>query len=231
VEEALMGEIVRLHAKDGHTLDAYAVQTGVPATAGLVIVQEIFGVNAHIREVAERYAEDGFVTIAPALFDRIEPGVDLEYSDAEMQRGRQLGGKFDPERGVDDIAAAVEWLRSFGRFGPFGVGVVGYCLGGTMAWLSAARLPIDAAVGYYGGNITRYLGERPKVPVMLHFGEQDKHIPASEVDKIAEEYREVQIFRYPAGHAFNRDGSAGYSASCAMRARERTLEFLHKHLR
>jgi carboxymethylenebutenolidase len=226
-----MGEMVRLHAKDGHTLDAYAVQPGVPTTAGLVIVQEIFGVNAHIRDVAEGYAEDGFVTIAPALFDRIEPGVDLEYSDADMQRGRQLAGKFDPERAVDDIAAAVEWLRVFGRFGPFGVGVVGYCLGGTMAWLSAARLPIDAAVGYYGGNITRYLGERPKVPVMLHFGEQDAHIPASDVDKIAAAHREVQIFRYPAGHAFNRQGGASYSASCAMRARERTLDFLREHLR
>jgi carboxymethylenebutenolidase len=226
-----MGEIVRLHAKDGHTLDAYAAQPGAPTTAGLVIVQEIFGVNAHVREVADSYAEDGFVTIAPALFDRMEPGVDLGYGDTEMQRARQFAGKFDSERAVDDIAAAVEWLRVFGRFGPFGVGVVGYCLGGTMAWLSAARLPIDAAVGFYGGNITHYLGERPKVPVMLHFGEQDKHIPSSDVDKIAEAHREVQIFRYPAGHAFNREGSAGYSASCAMRARERTLAFLDEHLR
>ncbi|HEY1810104.1 MAG TPA: dienelactone hydrolase family protein [Acidobacteriaceae bacterium] len=223
-----MGEIVRLHAKDGHTLDAYAVQPGVPVTAGLVIVQEIFGVNAHIREVAERYADDGFVTIAPALFDRIEPGVDLGYEAADMQRGMQLAGKFDSERAVDDIAAAVDWLRGFNVRG---VGVVGYCLGGTLAWLSAARLPIDAAVGYYGGQITRYLGERPKVPVMLHFGEQDAHIPVSDVDKIAEAHREVQIHRYPAGHAFNRPGSAGYSASCAMRARERTLAFLREHLR
>jgi carboxymethylenebutenolidase len=227
VEGAAMGEMVRLYAKDGHTLDAYAVQTGVPATAGLVIVQEIFGVNAHIRAVADGYAEDGFVTIAPALFDRLEPGVDLGYGEAETQRARQLAGRFDPERAVDDIAAAVEWLRGL----HVKVGVVGYCLGGMMAWLSAARLPIDAAVGYYGGTITHYLGERPKVPVMLHFGEQDKHIPASDVDKIAEEHPDVKIYRYPAGHAFNREGSASYSASCAMRARERTLAFLHEHLR
>jgi carboxymethylenebutenolidase len=223
-----MGEMVRLHAKDGHTLDAYAVQPGVPATAGLVIVQEIFGVNAHIRAVAERYADDGFITIAPALFDRVERGVDMGYEGADVQRGMQLAGKFDPERAMDDIAAAVEWLRGFGDID---VGVVGYCLGGTLAWLSAARLPIDAAVGYYGGNITKYLGERPKVPVILHFGEQDKHIPASDVDKIAEAHREVQIFRYPAGHAFNRAGSAGYDASSVERARERTLAFLHEHLR
>jgi carboxymethylenebutenolidase len=226
-----MGELVQLHAKDGHTLDAYAVQTGVPATAGLVIVQEIFGVNAHIRAMAERYAEDGFVTIAPALFDRLEPGMELSYDEADRQRGMQLAGKFDFEPAVEDIAAAVEWLRSFSRFGPFGVGVVGYCLGGTLAWLSAARLPIDAAVGYYGGRIAQYLGEQPKVPVMLHFGEEDQHIPASDVDKIAETHPEVQIYRYPAGHAFNREGSAGYSASCATRARERTLAFLREHLR
>lgn len=220
-----MAEIVQLHAKDGHTLDAYAVQPGVTAVGGLVIVQEIFGVSAHIREVAERYAEDGYVTIAPALFDRIKPGADLSGDD--MQRGMQLASKFDADRGVDDIGAAVEWLRGFGLSG---VGVVGYCLGGTMAWLSATRLPIDAAVGYYGGNITSYLGERPKAPVMLHFGEQDKHISASDVDSIATAHREVQIYRYPAGHAFNRDGSAGYDASSATRARERTLAFLHEHL-
>jgi carboxymethylenebutenolidase len=223
-----MSNIVRLHAKDGHTLDAYAVQPGVPTTAGLVIVQEIYGVNAHIRAVAERYADDGFVTIAPALFDRLEPGVELEYDEAGRQRGMQLAGKFDFDRAVDDIAAAVEWLRGFSLTG---VGVVGYCLGGTLAWLSAARLPIDAAVGYYGGNITRYLGEQPKVPAMLHFGEEDKHIPASDVDKIAETHPEVQIYRYPAGHGFNCDMRGSYSASCATRARERTLAFLREHLR
>jgi carboxymethylenebutenolidase len=228
VEEALMGEIVRLHAKDGHTLDAYAVQTGVPATAGLVIVQEIFGVNAHIREVAERYAEDGFVTIAPALFDRIEPGVYLGNGDADRQRAVALLSKFDIEKAVYDIAAAVEWLRGFGLMG---VGVVGYCLGGTLSWLSAARLPIDAAVGYYGGRIAQYLGEQPKAPIILHFGDQDQHIPQSEIDAISKQHREVTIYTYPAGHGFNRDGSAGYSASCAMRARERTLAFLHEHLR
>jgi carboxymethylenebutenolidase len=193
----------------------------------LVIVQEIFGVNAHIRAVAERYAEDGYVTVAPALFDRVEPGVDLGYEGEDRQRAMALLTKFDIEKAVPDIAAAVEWLRGFGIRG---VGVVGYCLGGTLAWLSAARLPIDAAVGYYGGNITKYLGERPKAPVMLHFGEQDNNIPASDVDKIAQAHPEVQIYRYPAGHAFNRDAGASYSPSCAMRARERTLAFLHEHL-
>lgn len=222
-----MAEIVQLHAKDGHTLDAYAAQPGITALGGLVIVQEIYGVNAHIRGVAERYAEDGYVTVAPALFDRIERGLDLGYEGKDRETAMALLQKFHIDQAIEDIAAAVEWLRGFGKIG---VGVVGFCLGGTLAWLSAARLPINAAVGYYGGQITRYLGEHPKVPVMLHFGEQDNHIPPADVDKIAEAYREVKIYRYPAGHAFNRDKSPGYDASSAALARQRTLEFLREHL-
>jgi carboxymethylenebutenolidase len=224
-----MGEMVQLRAKDGHELDAYVVQPGVPAKGGLVIVQEIHGVNAHIRAVADRYADDGFVVVAPALFDRIERGVELRGSGEDMERAMDLLKSFDIEKGVDDVAAAVRCERCFRNVKK--IGVVGYCLGGTLAWLSAARLPIHAAVGYYGGRITQYLGERPKVPVMLHFGEQDQHIPQSEIDAIAKAYPEVSIYTYPAGHGFNRDGSAGYSASCATRARARTLEFLREHLR
>jgi carboxymethylenebutenolidase len=224
-----MGEMVQLRAKDGHELDAYVVQPGVPAKGGLVIVQEIHGVNAHIRAVADRYADDGFVVVAPALFDRIERGVELRGSGEDMERAMDLLKSFDIEKGVDDVAAAVQCERCFGNVKK--IGVMGYCLGGTLAWLSAARLPIHAAVGYYGGRIAQYLGERPKVPVMLHFGEQDQHIPQSEIDAIAKAYPEVSIYTYPAGHGFNRDGSAGYSASCATRARARTLEFLREHLR
>ena len=224
-----MGEMVQLRAKDGHELDAYVVQPGVPARGGLVIVQEIHGVNAHIRAVADRYADDGFVVVAPALFDRIERGVELRGSGEDMERAMDLLKSFDIEKGVDDVAAAVQCERCFGNVKK--IGVVGYCLGGTLAWLSAARLPIHAAVGYYGGRIAQYLGDRPKVPVMLHFGEQDQHIPQSEIDAIAKAYPEVSIYTYPAGHGFNRDGSAGYSASCATRARTRTLEFLREHLR
>ncbi|MFL6429788.1 MAG: dienelactone hydrolase family protein, partial [Acidobacteriaceae bacterium] len=130
--------------------------------------------------------------------------------------------------GVDDIAAAVQCERCFRHVKK--IGVVGYCLGGTLAWLSAARLPIDAATGYYGGQITKYLDERPKAPIILHFGEQDQHISQSDIDAIAKKYREVPIYTYPAGHAFNRDGSASYDAPSAMRARERTLAFLREHL-
>jgi carboxymethylenebutenolidase len=226
-----MGEIVRLHATDGHTLDAYAAQPGVPTTAGLVIVQEIYGVNAHIRSVADGYADDGFVTIAPALFDRLEHDVELSDEGDDKQHAAELVGKFDIDKAIDDVAAAVEWLRGFGRFRGIHIGVVGYCVGGTLAWLSAARLKIDAAVGYYGGRIAQYVNERPKAPVMLHFGELDQHIPQSDIDAIAKAYREVPIYTYPAGHAFNRVGSKGYDATEAARARERTLAFLREHLK
>jgi carboxymethylenebutenolidase len=224
-----MGETVQLRAKDGHVLDAYVVQPGVPAKGGLVVLQEIYGVNAHIRAVADQFAnDDGFVVVAPALFDRIQRGVELNDEGEDRQRALALAAKFDIEKAVDDIAAAVQCERCFRNVKK--IGVVGYCLGGTLAWLSATRLPINAAVGYYGGKIAQYVTETPKVPVMLHFGELDQHIPQSDVDAVAKAHREVQIYRYPAGHGFNRDRSAGYSASCAMRARERTLAFLHEHL-
>ena len=223
-----MSEIVRLHAKDGHTLDAYAVQPGVTAIGGVVIVHEIFGVNAHIRSVTDGYADDGLVAIAPALFDRIERGVDLKDEGADRERAVALLAKFDLDRAVDDIAAAVEWLRGFGKIR---VGVVGYCVGGTLAWLSAARLNIDAAVGYYGGRITQYVSERPKAPIILHFGELDQHIPQSELDTIGKAHREVPIYKYPAGHGFNRVGSNACDAVSAERARERTLAFLREHLK
>jgi carboxymethylenebutenolidase len=224
-----MAEMVQLRAKDGHVLDAYVVQPGVPAKGGLVIVQEIYGVNAHIRAVADRFAdEDGFVVVAPALFDRIERGVDLGYEAEDTKRAMSLLKSFDIDTGVEDIAAAVQCERCFRNVKK--IGVLGYCLGGTLAWLSAARLPIHAAVGYYGGKIAQYVTEKPKVPVMLHFGELDQHIPREEIDAVAKAHPSVQIFTYPSGHAFNRDGGPSYSPSCAMRARERTRNFLHQQL-
>src|SRR5262249_7423402 len=224
-----MGGIVQLHAKDGHVLDAYVVQPGVPAKGGVVILQEIYGVNAHIRAVADRYAgEDGFGVVAPALLDRIERGVGLNDEGEDRERAVALLAKFDIEKAMDDVAAAVQCDRCFRNVKK--VGVVGYCLGGTLAWLSATRLPIHAAVGYYGGRITRYLGEKPTVPGVLPLGELDTHIAKSEIDEIAKVHREVSIFRCPSGHAFNREGSAAYSAACARRARERTLAFLNHHL-
>ncbi len=226
-----MSGSLRLKATDGHELDAYLAQPPGKAIAGLVVVQEAFGVNRHIRSVADGYAKDGFLAVAPALFDRIEPDVELGYEGSDLQRGLTLVRQLDPANGIKDIAAALEYVRrqlpqESGRK----AGVIGYCFGGTMAWLAATRLHPDVAVGYYGGHIARFTDETPSAPVMLHFGRLDQHIPKEDVDKVQAAHPEVSIFWYDAGHGFNCNDRASYNAEAAKVARARSLEFLQKRL-
>jgi len=222
-----MGEFVTLTALDGHKLGAYVARPGGDPIAGLVVVQEIFGVNAHIRSVTDGYAKDGFLAIAPALFDRIQPNVELKYEGAEAQTGRELAQKLVTDLALSDIGAAIEFAcSSTGKK----IGVIGYCYGGTLAWLAATRLHPAAAVGYYGGQIAKHLDEEPAVPVMLHFGKQDNHIPAADVEKIQAAHPEVEVYWYDAGHGFNCDARASYNAEAAKEARQRSLDFLKKHL-
>jgi len=212
-----------LKAADGFEAGGYLARPEGEPIAGLIVVQEIFGVNEHIRSVADGYAKDGFLVVAPALFDRVERGVELGYEGDDRQRAMSFIPRLNFEECVADIAAAVKLVSDeAGKK----VGVVGYCLGGTLAWLSAAKLPIDAAVGYYGGQIGRFLHETPAVPVMLHYGKLDTHIPAESVEKIHAAHPEVEIYWYDAGHGFNRDASL----SATHEARERSLNFLKKHL-
>jgi carboxymethylenebutenolidase len=190
-------------------------------------VQEIFGVNPHIRSVADSYATDGFLAVAPALFDRIERGVELGYEGADMQRARSFIPKLDLEKSLADVAAAMEFAASAtGKK----VGVIGYCYGGSLAWLAAARLHPAVAVGYYGGHIANYAGETLSAPVMLHFGRQDTHIPPEGVEKVHAAHPDVEIYWYDAGHGFNCDARASYNRDAAFQARERSLSFLKKHL-
>ena len=222
-----MSEFVTLHAADGHDLSAYVARPEDEPIAALVVVQEVFGVNAHIRSVADGYAKDGFLAIAPALFDRIERGVELAYDGPDMQKAMSFIPKLDMDKAVADVAAAVDFAaKATGKK----VGVIGYCWGGTLAWIAACRLPVAAAVGYYGGRIGNYAGETPAAPVMLHFGKQDTHILAAEVEKVHAAHPEVEIYWYDAGHGFNCDARASYSAAAAQEARVRSLEFLKKHL-
>ena len=180
--------------------------------------------------ILEPLADHLFVVtlaVAPALFDRIERGGDLEYSGADMEKARSFIPKLKMEASLKDVAAALQYVRAeTGKK----CGVAGYCFGGSLAWLAATRLKADAAVGYYGGAIVKFLDERPECPVMLHFGKLDKHIPQTDVDKIAEAHREVEIFRYEADHGFNCDARASYDEASAKVARERSLEFLKKYL-
>jgi carboxymethylenebutenolidase len=221
-----MGDTIKLKASDGHELDAYISRPSGAAIAGLVVIQEAFGVNHHIRSVADGYAKDGFLTVAPALFDRIERGVELGYEGVDREKGIALARQVNPDNSVKDVAAALGYLRKQTAE----CGVIGYCLGGGMAWLGATRLDPDAAVGYYGGQITRFAGENPRCPVMLHFGTLDKHIPKEGVDKVQAAHPEVEIFWYEADHGFNCEDRASYNAAAAKLARERSLEFLRKHL-
>jgi carboxymethylenebutenolidase len=218
-----MGEWVKLRAADGQELSAWVARPEGEPIAGLVVVQEIFGVNAHIRSVTDGWAKDGFLAIAPALFDRIEPGVELSYEGADMERARSFIPKLDVEKSVLDTKTAMDYAASAtGKK----VAVIGYCFGGTIAWLAATRLGAAAAVGYYGGQIARFAAENPACPVMLHFGRQDAHIPPEEIDKVKSAHPEVEIYKYDAGHGFNCDERSSYNPYAAREARERSLAFL-----
>jgi carboxymethylenebutenolidase len=222
-----MNENVSLQAADCHHFDTYVARPEAEAIAGLVVVQEAFGVNAHIRRVADRYASDGFLAIAPALFDRMERGVELGYEGAEREKAMGLARQIDLGDAMKDISAALEYVR--GQTGRK-CGVIGYCLGGTAAWLAATRLQVHAAVGYYGGYISRFAEEEPRCPVMLHFGTQDKHIPKEDIDRVQQLHPKVKIFRYDAGHGFNCEDRASYNPEAAKLARERSLAFLKQRL-
>jgi len=200
---------------------------GTPV-AGLVVIQEAFGVNGHIRWVTDGYASDGFLAIAPAIFDRIERGVELGYTGSDREQGIAFARKLNLDDAVKDVAAAMAQLRTGGLTK---LGVIGYCLGGTLAWLSATRLEPAAAVGYYGGGIGRFAGEDPRCPVMLHVGAMDKHIPKSEIDEVPTQHPDVQVFWYEnADHGFNCNDRDCYNPEAAKLARERSLGFLKQFL-
>jgi carboxymethylenebutenolidase len=224
-----MGKVVSLTAEDGHTFSAYRSQPSRPARGGLIVVQEIFGVNAHIREVADAFAADGYAVIAPALFDRAEPGVELGYEGSDRDRGVALRQSISFDDMLSDNAASIAAVSDAGR-----VGIVGYCLGGSLTWLAACRLPgLSAAIGYYGSMVAKSLDETPLCPVMLHFGEEDAGIPMADVERVraAVDPATVQVFSYPgAGHAFNRHGNRAHHQPSAKLARERTIAFLAQHV-
>jgi carboxymethylenebutenolidase len=220
-----MGQTITLTAEDGHELSAYRADPDGAPRGGIVVIQEIFGVNGHIRGVCDRFAGEGYVAIAPAVFDRVERGVELEYDSDGMARGREIMGGIGLDGPLLDIAAAAAAIKDAGK-----VGSVGYCWGGTVAWLAATRLKLPS-VGYYGGRIVDFAGEELEVPVMLHFGKQDQMIPAEDVAKIREAAPKVPVFEYDeAGHGFNCEKRASYHEESAKFALTRTLEFLAENV-
>jgi carboxymethylenebutenolidase len=193
---------------------------------GIVVIQEIFGVNSHIRSVADRFAAEGYLAVAPGIFEHVEPKFDVGYDAQSRERGIAIMNKVDREQMLRDVAAAVAVAKEGGK-----VGVVGYCLGGTVAWGAAGQLSgLSAAVGYYGGGIIGLKGLKPKVPTLLHFGEKDQHISIAGVKEVAAAHPDVEVHIYPADHGFNCEQRDSYDAPSAKLAWTRTLEFLTKHV-
>jgi carboxymethylenebutenolidase len=221
-----MGEFTRLMARDGHEFDAWlAAPPPGPPRGALVILQEIFGVNSHIRAVTDGFATEGYVTIAPSLFDRAKRGVQLGYTPEDVQMGRGYVAQLDIKQVLLDINACINVVKHAGP-----VAAVGYCWGGTLAHLAACELPVAAAVAYYGSRIVDNLGgathKRTHAPVLYHFGERDKSIPPEAIEKIRAGDPGGEIHVYPADHGFNCDQRAAFDAPSAKLARDRTLQFL-----
>ena len=221
-----MGRMTELTAADGFVLSAYRADPAGTPRGGLVVAQEIFGVNSHIRSICDGFAADGYVALAPALFDRYERGVDIGYAPDDIARGRELKGGARIDGALRDVAAARDALAGVGR-----VGAIGYCWGGYVAWMAASRLTgFACAIPYYGGGMLDAVGERPLCPVMAHFGERDTMIPVDGVRQLAAAHAGAEVFIYAADHGFNCDQRASYDAAAAGLARERTLRFLRRHV-
>lgn len=221
-----MGSMINLTASDGHTLGAY-VAGPEGASRGVVVIQEIFGVNHHIRNMVDRFAAAGYAVCAPALYDRVEPGVELGYTQDDIGKGRDYRMKLTDAQIMADVEAAAKQL------GGKPLGIVGYCFGGTVAWWGATRShSFKAASCWYGGGIAGTKDERPNCPVQMHFGETDASIPIKDVDAIRAAQPKVEVYVYPgAGHGFGCDERGSYSKQDYDQAQQRTLDFFASHLR
>jgi carboxymethylenebutenolidase len=220
-----MGQFTTIMARDGHEFQAWlAAPPGRPRGA-LLVIQEIFGVNAHIRRVTDAFAAEGYTAIAPSLFDRVRRGIELGYTPQDMQEGAGYRQQLKPETTLRDLAAAIAVVKHSGR-----AGCVGYCFGGAMAYLAACQLPLACAVVYYG-KVGAYLDQKPKCPVMYHYGTEDKSIPLAEVERIRATYPDAPVYTYAgAGHGFNCEQRDSYNPEAAALARTRTLEFFSRYV-
>lgn len=228
-----MGQFVDLKSADGLAVPAWVAEPDAAPRGAVVVLQEIFGVNPHIRAVADRFAARGYLAVAPATFHRVQPGVELGYTPEDIAAGAALKAAVEglPSPGVlPDIQAAIDYAAE--RSGRK-VGILGFCWGGLLTWRSACLLKgLSAAVPYYGGGVTTEaeIARQPQVPVLAHFGQRDKHIPLDGVQAFARAHPEVEVHIYEADHGFNCDQRGSYDEASAMAARDRTLTFFDKHL-
>ena len=222
-----MGDQISIKMQDGFELSAYRSMPSAQSKGVVIVIQEIFGVNAHIREVADGYAAQGYSAIAPALFDRIERDIELGYAEADMGKGIELAFQgLEMAQTMKDLQSVVDYGAAQGA-----VGVVGFCFGGLLTYLSACQLKgVAAASSYYGGGIAGVIDHQPKCPLIMHFGELDAHIPMTDVDKIKEANPRIPVHVYDADHGFNCDHRASYSEQAAELALQRTLAHFDQHL-
>jgi carboxymethylenebutenolidase len=221
-----MSNSIELTARDGHRFAAYRVAPSGKPRGAVIVVQEIFGVNSHIRAVADGYAADGFLALAPAFYDRAQRNFEVGYGPEDMQAGVKLMQQVDWNKTMVDVSAAVEHLKPSGK-----IGIVGYCWGGTVCWLAAARVSgLACSVPYYGGGMPDFADEKPNCPVMCHFGEEDQRPSLAQAKEIAAKHPQIKAHYYKAGHGFNCDQRGSYNAEAATLARRRTLEFFAQYL-
>ena len=215
-----MGSMIELTTSDGHKLGAYKAEPSGTPKGGVVVIQEIFGVNQHIRNVADQYAAAGYLAIAPALFDRVEKGLELGYGQEDFGKGRDTRGALKNDGILADVQATINEAAAAGK-----VGVVGYCFGGAVSWMAATGCDgVAAASCYYGGGIHASKEATPKCPVQFHFGDKDGGIPLNQVAEIKEAQPDIPCFVYDdAGHGFCCDDRESYNAGACQRAHERTL--------
>jgi carboxymethylenebutenolidase len=223
-----LGKHFTLTANDQHQLGAYRADAKGTAKGGIVVIQEIFGVNHHIRAVCDRLAEEGYNAVAPALFDRTEKGFECGYTPDEIANARKFVANPNWDAMLKDTQATIDDLK---KEGP--VGIIGFCMGGSIAFLAATRLSgLSAAVAYYGGQIAKFADEKPKVPLQMHFGEKDQGIPMTDVEMIKKKQPNAEIYTYPdAPHGFHCDERASFNEAASKAAWPRTMEFFKKHVK
>lgn len=224
-----MGERTTITASDGFTFNAYVARPAGKPRGGVVVIQEVWGLNDWIRSVVDRYARHGFLAVAPAMFDRVEFGYESNnYGPEQFQIIGQLMKRFDQKTALLDVAAAIGVAAEAGK-----VGITGYCFGGAMSWRAAAHegMGLSAASGYYGGGVPNYIELAPRIPTEMHFGDQDSGIPLEQIEALKARHAEADIYVYPAGHGFcNSERAHNFNEAACTRASARTLDFFRKHL-
>jgi carboxymethylenebutenolidase len=222
---SMTGKTITLKTADGAEIGAYRAEPAGAPRGGLVVIQEAFGVNDYVRSVVERYAAEGYTSIAPMIYDRQERGVELGYEGDDLARARELRRGLQWNLIMADVAASIDAVSTSGK-----VGIIGYCVGGSVAWLAAQRLPVAAAVSYYGRDIVDLLEPKPACPVMLHYAETDHHIPLADVETVRAAYPAVPLYIYPGEHGFDCDLRANFHPESASVARQRSAAFLERHI-